>query len=76
MKRSTKTRDDIEQEDEDGTWPTSSFVLYPDLCSVRMVCLGCWAIERSFDEYPCNQCRTNRPSNYSKSKPKIRRIHD
>lgn len=70
MKTSEKTSEDVEQEDEDGTWPVSSFVLYPEYVSNRMICYGCWAEAiHSFEEFPCSKCQTQRPSHYSKERP-------
>jgi hypothetical protein len=73
MKKSTKTLEDVSYEEDDGMWPTSSFVLYRDYCSERIVCSGCWAEKKSFDDWPCNECRMRRPNHYSETKPEMKK---
>jgi len=73
MKSSFKTKRDVEREDENGLWPVSTLVNFIEYCSMRMICYGCWAINRSFDDYPCNECWTQRPTMWSKTKPKSKR---
>lgn len=64
-KHSTKRLECVEQEPDDGVWLTSSFILFNEYCSVRMMCAGCWAERASFDEWPCSECSIRRPSGYS-----------
>ncbi len=76
-KTTDKTKEEVLKEDEDGTWPMSSFINFLEYCSVRLMCSGCWAEAiYSFDEWPCNKCLTQRPSRYSKKPPpkKVRQV--
>jgi hypothetical protein len=73
-KDTDKELEEVMDESEDGIWPMSSFVPFSEYCSLRLMCNGCWAETKSFDDYPCNICQTTRPSHYSKKQPVVKKI--